>query len=137
MPWNRKLYPKNWDAIALAIKEQAGWNCQQCGRPCRKPKEKDWELIDRVEADPRWAPDLTQVVDSDEFGEVEVHKLGRFTLTVAHLNHRPEDCRPENLKALCSVCHCRMDLKAIPLKRQIKAERLGQLTLFGGGDDAA
>ena len=31
------------------------------------------------------------------------------TLTVAHLNHTPEDCRPENLRALCSACHLRYD----------------------------
>lgn len=31
------------------------------------------------------------------------------TLTVAHLNHTPEDCRPENLKAMCSKCHLRYD----------------------------
>lgn len=33
----------------------------------------------------------------------------RNTLTVAHLNHRPEDMRPENLKALCAPCHLRYD----------------------------
>lgn len=33
----------------------------------------------------------------------------RRTLTVAHLNHIPEDCRPENLKALCAPCHLRYD----------------------------
>lgn len=31
------------------------------------------------------------------------------TLTVAHLNHTPEDCRPENLKALCAGCHLKYD----------------------------
>ncbi len=35
----------------------------------------------------------------------------RRTLTVAHLNHRPEDCRPENLRALCAVCHLQYDAK--------------------------
>ena len=33
------------------------------------------------------------------------------TLTVAHLNHIPEDCRRENLKALCAPCHLRYDAK--------------------------
>lgn len=33
----------------------------------------------------------------------------RYTLTVAHLNHTPEDCRRENLVALCSQCHLRLD----------------------------
>lgn len=31
------------------------------------------------------------------------------TLTVAHLNHTPEDCSKVNLKALCAPCHLRYD----------------------------
>lgn len=31
------------------------------------------------------------------------------TLTVHHINHTPEDCRRENLVALCSGCHLRAD----------------------------
>lgn len=33
------------------------------------------------------------------------------TLTVAHLNHTPEDVRPENLMAMCAPCHLRYDAK--------------------------
>ena len=33
------------------------------------------------------------------------------TLTVAHLNHIPMDCRDENLKAMCAVCHLKYDAK--------------------------
>ena len=33
------------------------------------------------------------------------------TLTVAHLNHIPEDVRPENLMAMCSACHLQYDAK--------------------------
>lgn len=29
----------------------------------------------------------------------------KVILTVAHLNHIPEDCRYENLKAMCQKCH--------------------------------
>lgn len=31
------------------------------------------------------------------------------TLTVHHINHIPEDCRPENLIALCAPCHLKAD----------------------------
>lgn len=31
------------------------------------------------------------------------------TLTVAHLNHTPEDVRLENLMAMCAPCHLRYD----------------------------
>lgn len=30
-------------------------------------------------------------------------------LTVAHLNHTPEDNRPENLRAMCQGCHLHYD----------------------------
>lgn len=40
--------------------------------------------------------------------EFDTHKR---TLTVAHMNHTPEDVRAENLKALCAPCHLRYDAK--------------------------
>ncbi len=46
-------------------------------------------------------------------------------LTVAHLNHQPEDCRPENLKALCQKCHNAYDAKmrAAGIKSRAHAQR--------------
>jgi len=34
-----------------------------------------------------------------------------IVLTIAHLNHIKEDCRDENLQALCQKCHLNYDLK--------------------------
>lgn len=31
------LYPAQWPAIAVTIKEACGWICQSCGRQCRRP----------------------------------------------------------------------------------------------------
>ena len=39
-------------------------------------------------------------------------KVILIVLTVAHLNHEPEDCREENLAALCQRCHNRHDGKS-------------------------
>ncbi|OUC11582.1 MAG: hypothetical protein B0A82_26885 [Alkalinema sp. CACIAM 70d] len=130
MPMDRTLYPRDWDTIARSIKDAANWTCVECGRPCRRPGESDFELCDRIaEHFPQWEDDLAVTIDDEEMGPIDVLKLGRFTLTVAHLNHIPQDCRPENLRALCAPCHCRMDLKAMATKRRLKAERLGQLNL--------
>ena len=123
MPMDRKLYPANWDEIARAIKDAANWQCENCGRPCRRPGESKWDLLSRLPD--LWRDDL-ELSDEDDSHKP---KWTRFVLTVAHLNHRPEDCRLENLRAWCSPCHCRYDLPAIPQKKRIKAERLGQLTL--------
>lgn len=79
MPMERKKYPANWEKLARAVKDEADWKCEECGKQCRRPGEK-----------------------------LDTHKR---TLTVAHLNHRPCDCRRENLKALCAPCHLRYDAK--------------------------
>jgi len=131
---DRRLYPANWNAIARAIKDAADWTCQQCGRPCRRPGETPHDFEERIAETfaETWAADLYEEVEDDEFGLISVpKKLGRFTLTVAHLNHRPEDCRIQNLKALCAPCHCRMDItpSALATKRALKLERQGQLRL--------
>ncbi len=35
----------------------------------------------------------------------------RNKLTVHHLDHNPANCAPENLIALCSICHLRRDAR--------------------------
>jgi hypothetical protein len=119
----RNRYPDDWDAIALAIKTEANWKCEQCGRECRRVGESLSDFIERT---------IPKVHCADSYNLLsEINtKPSRFILTVAHLNHVPEDCRRENLKALCSVCHCRYDLKAMAHKKILKREYHGQLRLF-------
>lgn len=92
---NKKRYPSDWYHIALKVKTQACWNCQQCGKPCKHPDESWMNFEKRVL---RNRPDVPQPI-----------VRGQHILTVAHLNHTPEDCSPANLKAMCSVCHLRYD----------------------------
>lgn len=40
MPYDKSLYPDNWDEIALRVKDHAGWICEHCGKKCREPGEK-------------------------------------------------------------------------------------------------
>lgn len=35
----------------------------------------------------------------------------KVVLTVAHLDHTPENCNPKNLRALCQKCHNSYDAK--------------------------
>jgi len=132
MPMNRALYPENWEAIALEIKEAANWTCQNCGRPCRRLGVSWDDFADWIfNKSPAWWSELEEEVYDNQTGEWGyVPKVQRFTLAVAHLNHHPEDSRPENLKALCTPCHCRYDLKQMGLKKRLKLERKGQLNLF-------
>lgn len=49
-------------------------------------------------------------------------------LTVAHLNHTPENCSDDNLKALCQRCHNGYDAKE--RAKGIKVRLRGILPLF-------
>jgi hypothetical protein len=126
MPMNRANYPDNWEAIALEVKQAANWTCQECDRPCRRPGESLPDFIKRIQG--------TSHPDLDWINQTAVSAIcdhpTRFVLTTAHLDHDPwnPDAR---LKALCSVCHCRYDLKAMGTKRRIKLEQAGQLRMEG------
>lgn len=129
---DRSLYPKDWKWIALKVKEDADWCCQECGRPCKTPDEEWWQFADRAlrgKQNKRWMSEYLEQVETEEFGLMLKAKPGRFVLTVAHLNHIPSDCSPENLKALCAPCHCRYDMQQMATKKRVKRELLGQLTL--------
>jgi hypothetical protein len=134
MPMIRSLYPENWEAIALAIKDKADWHCEECGKPCRRPKVSWDEFVEWLLEHPNWDiwhPQTTDPAFDYETGAwCEVPHPQRFTLTVAHLNHRPSDCSKSNLRAWCVPCHARYDLGQIKLKQWLKAEREGQGNLF-------
>ena len=78
---NRDRYPKNWKEIRQQILQRANNRCEFCGR-------KNHSIVDNGHG-----------------------KMIKVVLTIAHLNHTPEDCRPENLRALCQRCHNRYDAK--------------------------
>ena len=42
-------------------------------------------------------------------GEPAQFARGRIMLTVAHLDHTPQNCDEGNLKAMCQRCHLRYD----------------------------
>jgi len=71
---NQDRYPEDWKAISRAIRECAGGRCEfTCHviRPCRAAIN----------------------------GEAHHLTGSEVVLTVAYLDHQPENCAPENLKA--------------------------------------
>lgn len=121
MPMRRELYPTNWDAIALSIKQQVNWRCEQCKRPCKRHGE---TLVDFEK----------RLLGGAKLSEFIGEKRGQYVLTVAHLDHNPGNNAPENLKALCTVCHLRYDAKQHAISRyrnmRKRLEDLGQQTLW-------
>lgn len=39
MPVDWYKYPEDWDEIALSVKFEADWQCEMCGKQCRRPGE--------------------------------------------------------------------------------------------------
>ena len=97
MPMQRHLYPEDWKRIAFDVKENANWECQHYGKVCRKTGENLADFCKRI-------------------GEDHLEKPQRFTLTVAHLDHDPQN-PSARLAALCSVCHLRYDAVSRRRKR--------------------
>jgi len=86
-PENRGRYPEDWPAISLAIKERAGWRCEcegECGR-------KHFGRCPNEHGAPAYGTGSTVV------------------LTTAHLDHQPENCDPDNLRAMRQGCHLHYD----------------------------
>lgn len=88
-PENRHRYPKDWPQISRDIRFiRAGGQCEcegECGRGTHSGR----------------CPNRHH---GRAYGTGS-----RVILTVAHLNHTPEDCRPENLRAMCQACHLHYD----------------------------
>lgn len=87
-PENKARYPKDWRHISERIRRRAHGHCEclgECGvhhEPCRA--RNGWP-------NPRTGSTVV--------------------LTVAHLDHQPENCRDDNLKAMCQCCHLNYDLE--------------------------
>lgn len=117
-PENRARYPKDWAEISRSAKERAGWKCQHLGCSARQYSVGIWHRPDGGAH--QWAeqyePPATYreavKVAAEAYWEVQHvggDKLTIIVLTVAHLNHQPEDCRPENLAVLCQRHHLAYD----------------------------
>jgi len=78
---NKARYPKDWKQIRQRILQRANNRCEFCG-------VENHSIVDRGNG-----------------------RMVKIVLTIAHLNHTPEDCRDENLRALCQQCHLRYDAK--------------------------
>ena len=97
---NKKLYPKNWKEIRERILERANNRCEFCGLENNAEgfRMNDGRFI-------RTAGDEVM----QRFAHAFNHKIFKVVLTIAHLDHNPENNSPENLRALCQKCHLNYD----------------------------
>lgn len=87
-PTDRQRYPENWRGIRAQMLERAGFVCEctgECGTVHQGGR------------------------CSEKHATLARSFNGLVLLTIAHLDHRPENSAPDNLRALCQRCHLRVD----------------------------
>jgi hypothetical protein len=116
-PENKARYPKDWKEIREQILARAENRCEWPGCRVENGKLGTW----RGE---RFIPIFETTGD-------EIEASLKIVLTIAHLDHTPENCDPENLRAWCQRHHNRYDAKmrADGIKRRA-AQAAGQGQLF-------
>jgi len=127
-PENRDRYPADWPQISARVRSEAGDLCEWCGAPngrlIRRGVTRDgvavWrEASSSAYEDGRHAETGEEVPDSSE-DTCDWRDPVKVILTVAHLDHQPENCARDNLRALCQRCHNAYDA---PMRRAGIEER--------------
>jgi len=115
-PENRTRYPKDWPAISASIRARAGNRCEQCGvangalggRTPDGAWHPAWPVGEKL-LHMEWPkPGTRWACGKDSKRPIEL-RIIRIVLTVAHLDHQPENCDPSNLRAWCQRCHLHYD----------------------------
>jgi 5-methylcytosine-specific restriction endonuclease McrA len=111
-PENRARYPANWKQIRAAILARAGDQCENCKtfngtRICRGAgNDIDTYMTDEAEV---FDADTGEYLGRKRMSDYHVGKMVDIVLTIAHLDHTPENCDPANLRAWCQRCHLKYD----------------------------
>lgn len=122
-PENKDRYPRDWPQISAAIRERARHACENCGAP------NGTDILRGFLEHGQPAYAVPCGFGATVFGANRGERLGirvhdelvrggwrnvRVVLTVAHLDHQPENCDPSNLRAWCQRCHNAYDA---PMRR--------------------
>lgn len=158
-PENKARYPKDWKQVRERILERSGHRCEwtQDGKRCTASHHAvgTWEKRDGLW---RWTPDhgngpcdaagqglawpslqrltwpearqFAAELDWDEISG-EKPKPIVIVLTVAHLDHDPQNCDPSNLRAWCQRHHLAYDHEHHQRNAQAtRRSKSGNLDLF-------
>lgn len=123
-PENRARYPENWPEISQRIRQRARWRCERCQVPHNAlgGRDHDGRFLPAQPLDcARHYPRPGEHGWCGLGARAAYLKIVRIVLTVAHLDHKPENCAENNLQALCQRCHNRLD--AATRAAGIKARR--------------
>lgn len=93
-PENRDRYPANWPIISRRIRFQRAVGRCECRGECGRPRG-------HLDTDRRCR---------NRHGTPAYQTGSPVLLTVAHLDHTPENCQDANLRAMCQGCHLHYDI---------------------------
>lgn len=108
-PENRSRYPKDWPAIRAAILERAGHRCEWPGCGVHNHAVGYWRDGNFVSMPYSLRDAGAKVGDVISCSDGSQIKLLKIVLTIAHRDHTPENCAPENLAAWCQRHHLAYD----------------------------
>lgn len=108
-PENKDRYPKDWPQVRQRILQRAQMKCEYPGCGARHLEVGYWldgnffSKVRNLQAAGFKAGDSVACFDGSTI------KLIRIVLTIAHLDHQPENCADENLRAWCQRHHLGYD----------------------------
>ena len=114
-PENKARYPSNWKTeVRPAILRRAKNRCEGCG-------VKNHESILRTKQSSEWIYHDGNIAAVPRFKhEYPDWRDVAIVLTIAHLDHTPENCDHNNLRAWCQKCHNVYDA---PVRAQGRKDR--------------
>ncbi|WP_068634936.1 hypothetical protein [Thauera butanivorans] len=108
-PENKVRYPADWQHIRLQILNRARYRCEHPGCGAVHRALGYWR-------DEKWVPLPRALRDagvdrpcSMACADGSTVKVIRIVLTIAHIDHQPENCEPSNLRAWCQRHHLAYD----------------------------
>lgn len=125
-PENKHRYPKDWKQVRERILKRAGYRCEHPGCSARQYAVGCWHRpgggavqwlgLWGQNDNPRTYAEARQVAAEESFSRFGDEPVPRgeppiivIVLTIAHLDHTPENCADDNLRALCQRHHLAHD----------------------------
>lgn len=118
MPFDRRKYPADWDAIRAEVLERAGNKCEECGienhRVVIRGKLHDQAVYQGDDGGKVYDADTSEVVGEDYIGFGDPKsRFTKIVLTISHTDHdttnNGEPGDRSNLRALCQYHHFKHD----------------------------
>ena len=133
---NRDRYPKDWKAISKRIREDRAQGRCECTGECGLTHFmlEDGAQVDLPQSLSVWSGPFRCTATN---GQPHPVTKSPVILTVAHKDHRPENCDEANIAAWCQRCHNRYDapMRRAGIQERARAKKAAD-DLFQRGTDA-